>query len=284
MRFLCLHGLGTNSQILESQLDPIRSRLPSSYKFEFLDGDEPTTPFPDIAAAYPGPYLCYYDGPTPAAVQAAADAVLDVVSEDGPFDVVLGFSSGASLAATILAAAAERRPADPPPFKAAVFVCAIVPYRLGSGPLRIDYDPASPSAGHVVRARRCDVPETEDEGYDIWRDPEAAPIAAELDERSRLKRGSFADGLQTWSADFLLAYHPSVHGTHAIAVPTVHVVGQNDVTFGDQGRTLAELCSPRGRKVVTHAGGHHFPRDAATTDKVAAAIEAMVERVVMGLA
>lgn len=39
MRLLCLHGHGTNSQILEAQLEPLRSRLPGHWEFEFLDGE-----------------------------------------------------------------------------------------------------------------------------------------------------------------------------------------------------------------------------------------------------
>lgn len=44
MRFLCLHGHGTNSAILEAQLDPIRGQLPSNWEFEFLDGEMDATP------------------------------------------------------------------------------------------------------------------------------------------------------------------------------------------------------------------------------------------------
>lgn len=46
MRILCLHGLGTNSQILESQITTLRSRLPSEWEFEFLDGEVEAQPAP----------------------------------------------------------------------------------------------------------------------------------------------------------------------------------------------------------------------------------------------
>lgn len=46
MRILCLHGLGTNSKILESQLTTLRSRLPSDWEFEFLDGEVEAQPAP----------------------------------------------------------------------------------------------------------------------------------------------------------------------------------------------------------------------------------------------
>jgi hypothetical protein len=44
MRFLCLHGHGTNSAILEAQLEPIRAHLPAHWEFEFLDGEMEVPP------------------------------------------------------------------------------------------------------------------------------------------------------------------------------------------------------------------------------------------------
>ena len=46
MRFLCLHGHGTNSQILEAQLDPLRAYLPGDWEFDFLDGEVKCEPSP----------------------------------------------------------------------------------------------------------------------------------------------------------------------------------------------------------------------------------------------
>lgn len=38
MRFLCLHGMGGSSKILEFQLASIRANLPGRHEFVFLDG------------------------------------------------------------------------------------------------------------------------------------------------------------------------------------------------------------------------------------------------------
>ena len=39
MRFLCLHGMGTNSKILESQLAPICAQLEAEgHEFVYVDG------------------------------------------------------------------------------------------------------------------------------------------------------------------------------------------------------------------------------------------------------
>lgn len=38
MKFLCLHGMGTNSEVLEAQLAPIRAYMGPMHEFFFLDG------------------------------------------------------------------------------------------------------------------------------------------------------------------------------------------------------------------------------------------------------
>lgn len=296
MRFLCLHGLGTNSEILESQFQPIRSLLPFNWEFEFLDGEEETNPThgntahpvqmpnranqngnppKDIGKNYPGPYLCYYDEPTPKVVQSAVELVLEVVDEDGPFDAVLGFSYGASLAVTVLATAAERHPDKPPPFKCAVLFNTIIPYRLGSGPLHLTYDISIPGEGSVINAHRSDYSAEQNKKYNVWKDPEAEAIVAELDARLLENQGS--TGVKG-SGEFLLAYYAPIHG-HRIHVPTVHVHGEADHSYREQSRRVVEICDPTpGRKVITHRGGHHFPREAATIAKVVNAIEWVVEK------
>ena len=236
-----------------------------------------TAPHPclDIGKNYPGPYLCYYDAPTPKAVQSAVDLVLEVIEEDGPFDAVLGFSYGASLAVTVLAAAAERHPDKPPPFKSAVFFNTIIPYRLGSGILHLAYDTDIPGEGAVVSAHRSDYSAEQNEKYNVWQDPEADAIVAELDERRREARGSTA---AKGTGEFLLAFYGPIHG-HRIHVPTVHVYGETDHSFKEHSRRAVEICDPApGLKVITHGGGHHFPRDAATVAKVVNAIQWVVEK------
>ncbi len=39
MRFLCLHGLGTNPQILEAQIGLLRAQLPGTHEFVYLAGE-----------------------------------------------------------------------------------------------------------------------------------------------------------------------------------------------------------------------------------------------------
>ncbi|KAK0611194.1 serine hydrolase FSH [Immersiella caudata] len=274
MRFLCLHGMGTNPEILESQLDPLRSRLPHTWEFEFLEGEISTNPFPDIAQTYSGPYLCYYRYPTPEAVQSAVDTVLDIAKSDGPFDVILGFSNGAALAATALATAASRSPSDPPQFRAAIFFSSITPYRLNSGPVTLTLE-----GDTIISATRQDAPSSS--RYDLHTDPEASGLVSELQGRKEIKWSEQEPGRVT--TDVLLGYYPPLHATRSdsknlIDIPTVHNIGEQDHNYGESSRRLVELCNPRLRTVITHAGGHHFPREKSVVGKVARAVEEAMER------
>ncbi|KAK4452025.1 serine hydrolase FSH [Podospora aff. communis PSN243] len=274
MRFLCLHGMGTNPEILEAQLDPMRSRLPPTWEFEFLEGEVSTSPFPDIGEAYPGPYLCYYRYPTQEAVQSAVDTVLDVAQSDGPFDAVLGFSNGAALTATALATAASRNPSEPPPFRAAIFFSCITPYRLNSGPVTLTLE-----GDTIVSATRQDAPLSPP--YDLHADPEASGLISELQGRKEIKWSENEPERATY--EVLLGYYPPLHATRddgksLIDIPTVHVIGEQDRNYGESSRRLVELCNPRLRTVITHAGGHHFPREKSVVGKVARAVEEAMEK------
>lgn len=122
------------------------------HTYEFIDGGQPVSPAPgtfsvlckllflssppveiDLHALNPGleafitssEALAYYDDTSPRSVLEAIDDLSEWVAENGPFDGVMGFSQGASLAAMVLARA---RFANPPPFMFAVFICAVLPF------------------------------------------------------------------------------------------------------------------------------------------------------------
>ena len=52
MRFLCLHGMGTNAQIFEAQLAQIRSQLVGQHEFVFVDGEVECEPAPGKFCTY----------------------------------------------------------------------------------------------------------------------------------------------------------------------------------------------------------------------------------------
>ncbi|CRK27057.1 hypothetical protein BN1723_008360 [Verticillium longisporum] len=130
MRILCLHGMGTNSkpQVFQMQTTALRHQLghPQAHHFEFIDGGEPCDLAPGIETFISAEEaLAYYDPKSAPSILAAIDDLSYWLAENGPFDGVMGFSQGASLAAMVMARA---RFANPPLFSFGVFFCAGLPY------------------------------------------------------------------------------------------------------------------------------------------------------------
>ncbi|KAI0972149.1 serine hydrolase-domain-containing protein [Xylaria arbuscula] len=78
-KFLCLHGIGTNSEIFQTQLGAL----------------------------------------------AAVDDLADYVTENGPYDAVIGFSLGAALIATLLLHTGKDNAIQQ--IRSAVFICGTLP-------------------------------------------------------------------------------------------------------------------------------------------------------------
>ncbi|KFY90568.1 hypothetical protein V500_05128 [Pseudogymnoascus sp. VKM F-4518 (FW-2643)] len=128
MKFLCLHGMGTNSEVLEAQLAPIRAYMSPVHEFFFLDGQIECKAADGVAAIFPGSFSCYYSKPTTQQLQAAFKLIAETILLDGPFDGLIGFSQGAALGASLLLHLAKTAPSAMPPFKLAIFICASLPF------------------------------------------------------------------------------------------------------------------------------------------------------------
>lgn len=131
-----------------------RALLPSSYDFHFVDGDLICDPSPGVDDMYTGPYRCWYDTPTTEKVARAHAQVSAIISDLGPFEMVMGFSQvspvfrpnpttcitvflcplndhpyqGAALAASLILHHQMEHPSEPPLFRAAIFICAPLPF------------------------------------------------------------------------------------------------------------------------------------------------------------
>ena len=110
MRWLCLHGQGSSAEIFERQLGkyqihyselhddahiftaPLRSLLPHTWQFDFVDSSHDCSAAEELELVYPGPYHCFFPRYTSEAMEEAVQYVQEVVDEDGPYDCVIGFS------------------------------------------------------------------------------------------------------------------------------------------------------------------------------------------------
>ena len=111
-RILCLHGYAQNADFFRSRTGALRKALKSVADFEFVDAPHPATAeFLGDVPEERGAALGWFNvgetapGSRPAisanyvGVDAALECVRQTVQEKGPFDGILGFSQGATLAA-----------------------------------------------------------------------------------------------------------------------------------------------------------------------------------------
>lgn len=106
--------------------------------FHFVEGDIDSEPGPGIAGYYDGPYYSYYKFPRSfsdddSSIQEAYEHLYEIIDEEGPFDGVLGFSHGGTLASGLLIHHAKMHPRAPPLFRCAIFVNSLPPFRMNPG-------------------------------------------------------------------------------------------------------------------------------------------------------
>ncbi|RHZ51659.1 putative DUF341 family oxidoreductase [Aspergillus thermomutatus] len=144
LKLLCLHGWGTNIKILQSQLNGLMTELQrdNTATFHFVEGDVDSVPGPGISGFYDGPYYSYYkfprsfsdsDGSEEESLLEAYNLLYDIIDEDGPFDGILGFSHGGTLASGFLIHHAKTYPHEPPLFRCAIFINSLPPFRMNPG-------------------------------------------------------------------------------------------------------------------------------------------------------
>ncbi|KAI9808078.1 MAG: hypothetical protein M1827_007520 [Pycnora praestabilis] len=275
MKFLCLHGRGTNAQILKTQLGMvlhlktrddllIKKLAPLSYElgrdnisFHFINGLAETDRMTDLPVMFTGPFYRFYaaDAYAPdqltcslqyssardyspedtlrAVRQAcpdvqssveALDFLRQVLNDDlaGPFDGILGFSEGASVAATLLLHQHTKRHDQ----------------QIGSsGSSSSSFSPTTP----------------------------------------QLKCGVFVSGLPpcSWTDSRTILADES---PMRITLPTAHVVGKRD-PGKPASKALWNLCEADRRVLVEHSKGHTVPWDKATVLEMARAVREVVEAV-----
>ena len=107
-----------------------------SATFHFTEGEIDSAPGPGVANFFEGPYYSYYNWPRPwdddgSTITEAYEQLLDVIETDGPFDAVIGFSHGGTLACGFIAHWTKQHPYENPPFRCAVFFNSLPPFVVG---------------------------------------------------------------------------------------------------------------------------------------------------------
>ncbi|KAJ5173756.1 Serine hydrolase FSH [Penicillium coprophilum] len=233
IRVLCLHGMGTNAAILRAQLKPILDLLPTECDFIFPNAPWTCDPFPGVANIHEGPYLAWIRTPFTEQVVHAHTYLQKYLSD--PIDLVIGFSQGAALAASLMLH--SELAGQPSPFKAAMLICSTLP------------STCSPEYGIDVR-----------DYFGITGPPTGRPKV--LPDESLVVRHKYF--LQTEKIldpnrpVYYNLFHADVD-TVRIRIPTAHIYGRRDILWRQQSLAMIQLCEGKVYR-FEHGGGHEVPR------------------------
>jgi predicted esterase len=129
MKFLCLHGIGTNNQIFKMQTAAFRYELADQHTYEFVQGVIPWR-LPEELASYSNSsdeHYAYY-GMSDTSFIAALDDLEAYIEAEGPYDGVMAYSQGAGLATMLLVRRQHLHPDKAPPFRCAILFSPVQVY------------------------------------------------------------------------------------------------------------------------------------------------------------
>ncbi|PFH62220.1 hypothetical protein XA68_14499 [Ophiocordyceps unilateralis] len=135
MRFLCLHGRGTDAEIFKSQTARLREALGQEHEYVFVNGNVRARAraglTPDTAYGPQGLGFWPLDDPDEHRTRRVYHDLVAFIASRGPFDGLMAFSEGASVAATLMTELARPDSQEPVPgIRCAVFFCGLPPLNL----------------------------------------------------------------------------------------------------------------------------------------------------------
>lgn len=204
----------------------------------------------------------YYNLLDPYDVVKTERELLELLQEDGPYDGVIGYSQGASLACQALARYAQEHPgsaAEEMPFRFAVL-----------------FNPATPSKVWEVNEKLF--PTVVD-----WEDPEVSNFMTLMKKnplfgQTKFKPAELASGRKVLTDDHLaMAKFEPVWDGVPIKIPTLHVKCAGDrPEFGPE---TFHLCDKDVAHEFFHSHKHDFPRGHEEMKQIARAIRSLAESV-----
>ncbi|KAH8429840.1 uncharacterized protein LDX57_007511 [Aspergillus melleus] len=265
MRFLCLHGQGTSSDVLKTQLASLRYQLDAtdSHEFDFIDGAVLWPPARGIREVFGDEVesFSYFDESAASILGAVVD-LAQYIDSHGPFDGVIGFSQGAVLAATLIIAQTESQRGtvtqtqpQPPSFPTETQTQSLQTHGSRPSPsptptVDEDVDPST----HLPRLPpfRCAV-------FLCG----GLPFAWEALKRGRVE----------------LITPSSLCDRPLVEIPVVNCWAAHDEDYPGMGPPLSRLCAPEVNEQVIHGAGHAVPSEGDDLIALVAAVRATFERV-----
>lgn len=186
---------------------------------------------------------------------------LTTLLENGPYDAIMCFSQGCSLAASLLLYNQTLYPDSPPLFKAAIFICGGVPLDVLAS-LGVDVTDEArdlDQSSKVALQQQASSEAILRDGYDRWT-AGFDPFSVHAEQGSGERKMVFGIDVARIPREM------------KIAVPTVHVYGAKDPRF-PASVTLAQFCDRAVRRTFDHGGGHEIPRKREVSESIAELVE-----------
>ncbi|KAH8802507.1 serine hydrolase FSH [Xylogone sp. PMI_703] len=264
MRILCLHGRGSNNDIFRMQTAGFRSLL-DDFEFEFVEGRMPHTEgnwslhTKDFATSR---LWGYYNPFDPQDVLSAEHDILEIAEEEGPFDGILGYSQGGTLAAQSILRHQEENPYATPdelPFRFGIFFNSSTPGKV----FKLDQE--------VIDIAPKDLPINEAQMLGT-----VQPNRVNVDKVLPVRLAQLPDGrpIVTDGTYGMVKWDSAVYG-EVIKVPTLHVRCPGDLK--EHGEGLYNLCDRKVARQYIHAHGHDFPRGYHEMRSIAQLIRTVAE-------
>lgn len=272
-------------------------------EFHFIEGECETAPVEGITQFYQGPYLSFYPWPPRMeeaeynkAREQAYELIYEAIEEDGPFDAILGFSQGASLAYLFLQQHARKCPYDPPwnLFRCAVFICGMPPFRIEDSRPASQRKPSA-SLGHSVDAQELSNCLSSMASRPSLRSEASSSSSSELSlstpdsafskeaplidspASSTTSMGPEVSSFTLESDDFDLVFDEDFK---ALRIPSVHIGGKSDKVYNLTRKLYAGMDKDNALW-IEHELGHTIPWDKKNTQAFVDVIRQLERRSVL---
>ncbi|CAK4031883.1 Hypothetical predicted protein [Lecanosticta acicola] len=280
MKILCLHGRGSNNEIFRMQTAPIRAHL-EDFEFVFIQGTVRHTEGNwslHTADFSQSPLYTYYNPLDPASITQTHSELQAILTQEGPFDGVFGYSGGAALAAELIV---DQDPfALEPVFRFAVFVNGASPLRVFNlADVEVSRDTFDPTAA-LDQARSMFLRPSALRHKDGVSEEDQANHAKLLGLLEKLEGKMLEDGTAFLSdgTHGLTRWETGTDGTPLIDIPTVHIrSAAEDEKDPHHGLHLLGLCNQDEAEDMHHEFGHDFPRGRLLMKQIADVIRETAE-------
>ncbi|OJJ47402.1 hypothetical protein ASPZODRAFT_65538 [Penicilliopsis zonata CBS 506.65] len=269
MKILCLHGYGTNADVLRYQMRRLRESCDPSWEFHYLSGEEPCSPAPGTTDNFPAPFLCYTSRFDPEG-QAAAHALIDeAIAEHGPFDGAFCFSQGASVMVSFLLESVRADPDLRPPLKFLILCSPTIP--LAESP---DY--CHTVLGSLSDADQAHLRSGQDEQIKLLPEPAQLLTTSLISVVDAVKpitgqpRSFFLDRPLN---EIPCALHPDLCPAR-LSLPVLYTRGKDDLNGMPEWVSLVQgFITSSKQRVYEHSGGHNVPQKQVEVHQMISAME-----------